>query len=163
MWHTAQGVPLHNNVTQLCTCTSLELVLSIVVNPLNEAIAFHKGQQLVHSLLVSQLLLHKLHLEATCMYNIKKLHRACTAVPTYIVHACVCAHKNQGGVRQVSGPWTVVLSLVTLIGRVTWPEHQKNSMYNKTHVQYMYSYAGEMVYVKLWPKKGENTPLCRRS
>ena len=42
-----------------------------------------------------------------------------------IIHTCVHAHiqhvheheKNQGGVRQAISPWTVVVNLLTLIGR----------------------------------------------
>ena len=41
-----------------------EVVLSIVVNPLNGALAPHKGQNLL-TLQVGQPLVHELHLEAT--------------------------------------------------------------------------------------------------
>ena len=44
------------------------------------------------------------------------LHK--TIIHTLRVHAHIHVHeKNQGGVRQAIAPWTVVVSLLTLIGR----------------------------------------------
>ena len=90
------------------------------------------------------------------------MHRAGTGVPTYTcVHAHIHVHeKNQGGVRQTSGPWTGVLSLVTLPARETWPEHHILKMY--VHVQDLCTVhvcTGEMVYVELCDKKVEATHL----
>ena len=100
--------------------------------------------ELAHSLPVSRLLLHELHLNATYMCTrmyMYKMHRAGTGVPTYIVHVCVHAHihvheKSQGGVRQASGPSTGILSFVTLPARETWPKHH---IHVCTCTRFMYS------------------------
>ena len=62
------------------------------------------------------------------------------------IHVCVHAHiyvhvheKNQGGIRQASGPWTVAVSLLTLIGSEYCVEHHHivctSTMHMYTHVQ----------------------------
>ena len=92
---------------------------------------------------------------------------------------CVCIHvrkESQGGVRQASGPWRVVLSLLTLISReyvktcleyhtIYYGLHQK--LYVATCARYMYIHVqctrilyvhvhvstGEMVYVHVGDQK----------
>ena len=65
--------------------------------------------------------------------------------------------KNQGGVRQAIGPWTVVVSLLTLIGR----EYVWNTMYI-VHVETCIYRCDCVRTLCVGDKKfsGWNTPFC---